>query len=52
VGDAAQEWVLQAFGDSGVWYEIVGRAAGERRQIWTGRDPVCEARQAGRIAAH
>lgn len=46
VGDTLREWVVQAYGDEESWYELIGSVGGGREIIWSGRRPVCEARQA------
>lgn len=46
VGDTLPEWVVQAYGDEESWYELIGSVGGNREVIWSGRRPVCEARQA------
>lgn len=45
------EWVVRGHGDAATWYEVIGREEGERRVIWSGRDPVCEARATATAAA-
>jgi hypothetical protein len=44
LGDAGQEWLLQAYGDVGSWYELVALRDTMRSFVWSSRRPVCEAR--------
>lgn len=44
-GDTAAEWLVRAYGDVEPWFELVGTRAAERQILWSGRRPVCEARQ-------
>ncbi len=44
IGDSEPEWLLQAFGDAGSWYEVVSRVDTNMAQVWSSRRPICEAR--------
>ncbi len=44
LGDSEPEWLLQAFGDAGSWYEVVARVDTTMAQVWSSRRPICEAR--------
>ncbi|HSG82174.1 MAG TPA: hypothetical protein VLC48_07995 [Gemmatimonadota bacterium] len=44
LGDGRREWVLQAYGDVGSWYELVAERDTTRSVVWSSRRPVCEAR--------
>jgi hypothetical protein len=44
LGDPEPEWLLQAFGDAGSWYEVVSRVDSTIAQVWSSRRPICEAR--------
>ncbi|UCF20512.1 MAG: hypothetical protein JSU87_03630 [Gemmatimonadota bacterium] len=46
LGDASAEWVVQAYGDAGSWFEVLVGRAGTVEVLWSGRRPVCEAREA------
>ena len=45
LGDSSPEWVLQAHGDVGSWFEVLGLRNGSVEVVWSGRRAVCEARQ-------
>jgi len=47
-GDGTLEYLLQAFGDSGSWFEVVARADTAMAVAWSSRRPICEAQQPGR----
>jgi hypothetical protein len=47
LGAPGSEWLVQAYGDSGSWFELVGQQGTARAVIWSGRRPLCEARAAG-----
>jgi hypothetical protein len=42
VGDSSQEWLLQAYGDVGSWYELLGSRDTTMAMIWSSRRPLCE----------
>ena len=44
LGDGRTEWLLEAYGDVGSWYELVARRDTVRSVVWSSRRPVCEAR--------
>ncbi len=45
VGDSEAEWLLQAYGDVGSWYELIGLREAAMTRIWSSRRPVCEAQE-------
>ena len=47
-GDGTVEYLLQAFGDSGSWFEVVARADTAMAVVWSSRRPICEAQPPGR----
>ncbi len=48
LGDSELEYLLQAFGDSGSWFEVVARADTAMAVVWSSRRPICEAQQPSR----
>jgi hypothetical protein len=46
LGDANDEWVVRAYGDTGAWYEVLAREGNRVAVRWSGRRPVCEVRGA------
>ncbi|MGD8700067.1 MAG: hypothetical protein PVJ43_12295 [Gemmatimonadales bacterium] len=48
VGDSGVEYLLQGFGDSGSWFEVVAGDDTARAVIWSSRRPICEAQPPGR----
>ncbi len=43
LGDAEREWLLQAYGDAGSWFEVIAERDTARAVVWSSRRPVCEA---------
>jgi hypothetical protein len=46
LGDPTDEWIVRAYGDTGVWYEVLAREGNRVTVQWSGRRPVCEVRGA------
>ncbi len=46
LGDAAAEWLVQAYGDAGSWFEVLGGGDAGVEVLWSSRRPVCEVREA------
>lgn len=47
LGDLTPEWIVRGYGDTHAWFEVLARRDTLRAQVWSSRQPVCEARPAG-----